>query len=437
MNADVHDAFAQVLAGAGGWSLAVIAADGEPLFDDRARDAVIPASTQKLIVSATALALLEPQFRFRTLLAAQAPVGSDGVLPGDLALVGSGDPSFRRDDLKRGVDDLVRSGLRRVAGTLVDARAIAGPEINPLWDVQDANEGYDAPISGISLDQDTVEFHVIGSAPGQPAEVKALPASAAVHVAGTVVSSGSGGDDVVINSNGDNSFTLSGVIPAGTEEKFWVPIHNVPEYVGSVLDRMLRDAGVMVVQPARTDDVPLDWVTLWEHRSLPIRALVGRMLYQSNNHFAEQILRTLGGLDGAIPNDASGLATERRYLHERGIPVPGLHIVDGSGLAQANRVAAITLVALLEDAQERGGRYDLYHLLPLGGKQGTLTDYDFTQALGRVRAKSGHLDDASALAGYVNTTSHGRLIFAFIINGWTSGDPDSAIVRAVDRMAAM
>jgi D-alanyl-D-alanine carboxypeptidase len=66
-----------------------------------------------------------------------------------------------------------------------------------------------------------------------------------------------------------------------------------------------------------------------------------------------------------------------------------------------------------------------------------LTDYDFTQALGRVRAKSGHLDDASALAGYVNTTSHGRLIFAFIINGWTSGDPDSAIVRAVDRMAAL
>lgn len=412
-------------------------ADGKLLYDDRARDAVIPASTQKLIVSTTALALLDPQFRYRTLLAAEAPVGADGALPGDLALVGSGDPSFRRDDLKRGIDDLVRSGLRRVGGTLVDARAISGPEINPLWDVQDANEGYDSPVSGISLDQDTVEFHVIGNAPGQPAQVKAVPPSGVVHVAGTVISSSNGGDDVIINGNGSNSFTFSGAIPARTEEKFWVPIHDVPAYVGSVLNRMLRDAGVAVGDQPRTDDVPLDWVTLWEHRSQPIRALVGRMLYESNNHFAEQILRTLGGLGGATADDASGLTAERGYLREREIPVPGLHIVDGSGLAQANRVAAITLVGLLLDAQERGGRYELYRLLPLGGKQGTLTDYDFTQALGRVRAKSGHLDDASALAGYVNTTNHGRLIFAFIVNGWSSGDPDSSIVRAVDRMAAL
>jgi serine-type D-Ala-D-Ala carboxypeptidase/endopeptidase (penicillin-binding protein 4) len=74
-------------------------------------------------------------------------------------------------------------------------------------------------------------------------------------------------------------------------------------------------------------------------------------------------------------------------------------------------------------------------LLPAGGRDGTLTHYDFTTALGRVRAKTGHLSDASSLAGYVNTMHHGRVAFAFMIND-SPGNPDSAFVRAVDRLAA-
>ena len=109
--------------------------------------------------------------------------------------------------------------------------------------------------------------------------------------------------------------------------------------------------------------------------------------------------------------------------------MPGLKLFDGSGLSPQNRVAAITLARLLAD-NERA----LYHLLPLGGREGTLEDYDFTTALGRVRAKSGHLTDVSALAGYVTTVHHGRVAFAFLIDG-SPGDPDSAIVRAVDRLA--
>jgi D-alanyl-D-alanine carboxypeptidase len=60
--------------------------------------------------------------------------------------------------------------------------------------------------------------------------------------------------------------------------------------------------------------------------------------------------------------------------------------------------------------------------------------YRFTTAAGRVRAKSGHLDDAAGLAGYVDTRRHGRVVFAFLING-SPGDPDAAIVSAVDRIA--
>jgi D-alanyl-D-alanine carboxypeptidase/D-alanyl-D-alanine-endopeptidase (penicillin-binding protein 4) len=65
---------------------------------------------------------------------------------------------------------------------------------------------------------------------------------------------------------------------------------------------------------------------------------------------------------------------------------------------------------------------------------GTLKYYRFTSAMGRVRAKSGHVDNVASLAGYVETRKHGRVVFAFLING-SPGDPDGAIVDAVDRLA--
>ena len=130
-----------------------------------------------------------------------------------------------------------------------------------------------------------------------------------------------------------------------------------------------------------------------------------------------------------MPNDSGGISAERQFLDRHGIPAPGLRLFDGSGLSPDNRVAAGTLARLLADQETA-----LYQLLPRGGREGTLEDYDFTTALGRVRAKSGHLSNVSALAGYVTTQHHGRVSFAFLVDG-SPGDPDAAIVRAVDRLA--
>jgi len=158
------------------------------------------------------------------------------------------------------------------------------------------------------------------------------------------------------------------------------------------------------------------------------------MLTVSDNHFAEQLMRTVGGTSGDTPDDRNGVAAERRVLASQAIPTPGLRLFDGSGLAHANRIAATTLGHILSyfDADPHGNM--IYPLLPRGGRDGTLRMYHFTSAAGRVRAKSGHLDDAASLAGYVDTRKHGRVVFVFMING-SPGNPDAAIVSAVDRIA--
>lgn len=433
----LQNALAPGLRNADDYSLTVLGADGGTIFARRADRALAPASTLKLIVAAAALGDLGADYRFRTLVAARAPLAADGTLTGDLWLEGSGDPSLVREDLDHAADALYAAGVRRIAGSVVgDGAADAPPETNALWNPADANEGFQAPTSGLSLDEDTVEFRVYGGAPGSAARVAVVPASDAVRYTNLARTGGwDDGEIDVVPAGSRNGFVVSGRVAPYGEQKVWVPIHGVPRYVASVFTRMLRDRGIAVAGAPRTGRTPLDTRVLWMHRSAPLRALVGWMLVHSDNHYAEQLMRRLGGIAGA-PSDAGGLAAERAFLHRRAIPTPGLHLVDGSGLAHADRAASVTFAAILADAERRGGDADLRTLLPLGGEQGTLKHYRFVTAAGRVRAKSGHLDGVDSLAGYVTTRTKGRVIFAFIMVGVTR-DADTALVQAVDALAAM
>lgn len=427
----IDSALARGVDGAQAVSAIVLAHDGSVLYSRTPSSAVMPASTLKLVVATAALERLGPSYAYHTFLAATRPV-EDGVLHGDLFLVGSGDPSFRSSELMRGIAALKASGLRRIDGrVVVDSSAIAGEEINPLWNANDVNEDFNAATSGISLDEDTVEFHVQGTSPGVPALVSLNPKSAAVHYSGTVMT-GSGDDVTIGGTMTPNEFVLSGAIPPGIRETFYLPVHGIPQYVASVAAAMLRSEGIAFAG-AQTGTAPLDASVLWDRRSPPLRALVQHMLVHSDNHYAEQLMRTLGGAEALNSTDAGGIAAENAVLRNLAIPADGVHLTDGSGLARANRISARTIAALLLHAERHEGGNALYPLLPRAGYDGTLRHYRFGAAKGRVRAKSGHLEDVASLAGYIDTAHHGRLTFAFLVDG-SPGDPDGAIVAALDRL---
>jgi D-alanyl-D-alanine carboxypeptidase/D-alanyl-D-alanine-endopeptidase (penicillin-binding protein 4) len=426
---ELRRAIAQALAPAKAasfdWSCAVLAQDGTVLYDDRAEDAVTPASTLKLVVASAMLARFDPQYRFHTVVASAQPP-RDGTIEGDAWLIGSGDPSLRSDDLRRGAEKLRSAGIHTISGGVaVDASALSGPELNPYWNPGDANEDFMAPTSGASLDEDTVEFRIAGTAPGRPALVRIKPQSSAVSYYGSIATGYA--DDVIVAATGTpNVFRVSGSIPPSVRETFYLPLHGIPRYTAVVLTAMLQQAGIAVAGAPHLAAAPENPRLLWDHPSPALAQLIHHMMIFSDNHFAEQFLRVLGGARGG--NDARGIAAERRMLHAESIPAPGLHVVDGSGLADADRIAAITLARVLT---VNGA---LYPLLARGGIDGTVKRYHFTQARGRVRAKSGHLAAVSALAGYVQTRHHGRVVFAFLFNGARDA-ADDPIVAAVDRIA--
>ncbi|MDQ6932161.1 MAG: D-alanyl-D-alanine carboxypeptidase/D-alanyl-D-alanine-endopeptidase [Candidatus Eremiobacteraeota bacterium] len=407
--------------------------DGAVLFEHRAAEAVTPASAQKVVVAAAALRTLGPDYRYHTRLVESG---------GDLWLIGAGDPILTSHDLRTGAKVLAHNSLRTLlGGVMVDASAMGGPERNPLWASDDLSYGFSAPTSAISLDQDTVEFHIKPGLPGAPATIRLEPPNHVVTYTGAISTIPRGFYTVLQIDPGQrpNSFVLSGRIAVGGEQIFWRPISGVPSYVAQVFEAMLEANGVRTGKNPSVGVAPSEAVVRWDHQSPPLRTIVAKMLFESNNHIAEQLLRTLGKTQGGTGDDLHGLWAETAYLKTLGIPLSGLHLVDASGLAEQNRVSALTMAALLTRLAALPEGRSMYFALPRAGIDGTLRYYEFGPARGRARMKSGHLSGVNSLTGYVTTHNHGRVAFAFLVNdaGKSSSVIDEMLTRAVDRVAEL
>jgi D-alanyl-D-alanine carboxypeptidase/D-alanyl-D-alanine-endopeptidase (penicillin-binding protein 4) len=411
--------------------IAIVDALGRTLFVRRARTPATPASTFKLLVAVAALQTLGPDYRFETRLEAVDPP-QNGTLAGDLYLVGDGDPSLTSDDLRRGIGQVVHAGTTDVTGNVIaDASIFRGREVNPAWDPDDLQYDYAAGTSALSLDEGTVELHIVPTGIGSYAHVEVRPPSAAVRVAGGVTTAYD--TDLSIDRDPNrNTFHIAGTIGVDAEQSFWRPVVDQPLYAAGVTRSLLQQRGITVEGQAETGPAPAGGTVLWLHRSAPLRTLLGHMLFESDNHYAEQLLRAVGAREAGVGTEASGARVERAVFRQLGAPTDGLRVVDGSGLAPTDRVAPLDLAELLARAGLEPAGDVLYHDLPRVGIEGTVRHHDLTTALGRARAKSGHIEDVDALAGYVDTHRHGRVAFAILVN-----DPradDDAVYDGMDEM---
>lgn len=429
-------AFAPLPAEAAG--IAVLAADGSRLFGNRADIAYTPASTLKLLVAATSLDAFGPAHRFETSFVALAPPDA-GVLSGPLWLVGGGDPVLTSADVNAGVGALARGGLRRVAGDLVvDATLFAGPEQNPNWSADDVGQDYASGTSAVSLDWNVVQFRVTPSEPGVPASIAVEPRNRNVAFGG-LVTTGYGGDvriDRVGRADG-NAFAVSGRVAPGPPFSLYVPAASIPLFAGGAVASMLQQRGIAFDGTVREGGSPLGGATLWLHDSPPLGRLLKQMLVHSDNHIAEQLLRSVGTTGGRAGSDAAGLRAERAWLGRNAIPDAGMRVYDGSGLSPRDALPPAVLAAVVDRALRSPHAQTYLDALPRVGMEGTVRYHNLHAALGRARAKSGHIAEVNGLAGTVLTRSHGRVSFAFIVNGpWAgAGELTQAQDRALDALA--
>jgi D-alanyl-D-alanine carboxypeptidase/D-alanyl-D-alanine-endopeptidase (penicillin-binding protein 4) len=354
-------------------------ATGDVLLDLDAADPATPASTAKLLTATAALTTLDPSTRFATTVVA-------GSTPGEVVLVGGGDPTLSRTapsqiypgaptvaDLAAQVVAALPAGTP-VTRVVVDSSLFSGPLTATGWGPADAPSSYAAPVTATAVDGARVSPDSIARS-GQPG----LDAGAAL---------------------------------------------------ADALDA--ADAAVVLGQ------APADAQVLGTVQSAPVARLVEQALSMSDNLLAETLARQVAiarGLPATFDGAAQAVIAA---VAEAGVDTSGVTLTDGSGLSREDRIPAAVLTAVVSGAADGsiGGASLMLSGLPVAGYDGTLADRgddDPTTAPGTIRAKTGTLLDVHALAGTVVTADGRLLAFAVVADG--SGN-EAAAENALDDFAS-
>jgi D-alanyl-D-alanine carboxypeptidase/D-alanyl-D-alanine-endopeptidase (penicillin-binding protein 4) len=208
---------------------------------------------------------------------------------------------------------------------------------------------------------------------------------------------------------------LTGHVSVGDRAlSFQRRIEDPTLYAGYALRKMLERLGVTVeggVSEGGKDETHL----LVERRSEPLSKLLTELGKDSDNYYAETVLKAIGAkISSKRGSSASGADAVKAHLASLGALDSATRIVNGSGLFDANRVSADTLVKVLAAWASRPAFVDQ---LAVGGVDGTLK-HRFRGTRGRIRAKTGTLARAHSLSGYV-LDDHGKpkIAFAILLNG--------------------
>ena len=213
----------------------------------------------------------------------------------------------------------------------------------------------------------------------------------------------------------------------------WLAVRDPAHYAAWVLTRELRRHGIVVhggvkVKHLWMHDVkdfkwadpppPSSGVVLAGRVSPPLFEILKVMLKESQNLYAELVLREVGRSRRHIGSRAAGLAELQAFLTEAGIAARGYNLEDASGLSRRDLVCPAAVVKLLSCmylSTERDGWLDL---LPVGGEDGTLDHRFRGTATGRVLAKTGTMTHVSALSGYARRRKGHLLAFSILVNNY-------------------
>ncbi len=436
------------------WGMQVVTLDsGRIVYSYNAGKLFVPASNVKLFTCALALSRLGPDHRFRTRIVSSEPLGPSGVLRGDLVLLGGGDPtlSAREFPYRKGpvrgdplaplealVAQLSEQGLRRVEGDIIgDDTAYVLEPYPDGWDQDDLTWDYGAPVSALVLHDNAFRLTVRAAmAPGQPARLFLYPPSEYYVIRNLVRSVDGPESGVTVHwPPGSREIQLSGTLRRRRgAQTFALAIRDPAHYAAWTFARLLERRGIEIRGERRVrhhwiSDVaglqsgpappPLEGIVLAERSSPPLSQILEVLNKESQNLYAELVLREVGRLRRNIGSRQAGLDELNDFLAEAGIAPEEAHFEDGSGLSRLNLVTPAAIARLLAYMWNSPLRDQWRRLLPVGGEDGTLEDRFRSPSLtGRVHAKTGTMSHVSALAGYVQPRRGAPLAFSILVNNY-------------------
>jgi len=450
----------------GFWGIEVASlATGKTLYTLNSEKLFTPASNTKLFTTAAALALIGPDYRFRTTVETTGTLDRYGRLNGDLVLVGHGDPNLsgrelpyeqrtqRADDpiqaLESLADALVQKGVKYIDGDIVaDDSYFAFERYGEGWSQDDLVWADGAPVSALTINDNVVFVNILpADRAGEKAFVSLKPTTDYYRIDNRIITTpaGTGRKFFVNREPGSTVLTLWGNLPLddpGTNEA--LAIEDPAEFAAGLFRQLLEKRGIVIyghqrthhtelatlstftataiapshgggggVRPLKTDQP----ITLASYESKPLIEDVRVINKVSQNLHAEILLRLLGRERGNAGTIEGGEEVMRGFLMQAGIANDQYAFYDGSGLSRQNLVTPHAIVELLRyaAAQPWGAAYK--SSLPVAGMDGTLSERMKSARLEkRVLAKTGSHSSVKALSGYATTDSGEPVVFSIVSN---------------------
>ena len=428
---------------------------GETLYSRNAQKLMMPASNMKIVTLAAAAERLGWDYTYETQILGAGAI-DNGVLDGDLVVVGSGDPSLGVADgvSARVFDDwaerLKMLGVRVIRGRVIgDDNTFDDEELGFGWSWDDLPDDYAAGVSALQFNENAARITVNpGPHAGDGASVDLAPVGTGLEIDNRLRTGppDTAASIAVRRLPGSPRLELRGSIPAGAPPATRVvSVDNPTLFAVTALRDAFVARGIDIRGPAvDVDDIAnpprrSDGVLLVSYRSPPLSVLAVRLMKASQNLYAETFLKTLavkpvsdGCLTSCAATAADGRASVQATLQTWGVPSEAVIQRDGSGLSRYDYLTADALLTILmhvdRDEKLRG---PFEASLPIAGRDGTLANrMKGTSAEGNARAKTGSMSNVRALSGYVTSADGEPLVFSILANNFeTTAD---VINRAAD-----
>jgi len=434
---------APALRGAHVGLLAVDHSTGAVLYQRGADDDFVPASTFKLIVGSAAMSRLGPSFAFVTEVDDEGGIVA-GTLSGNLYLRGGGDAELSPSDLDAAATAVAAAGVQRVEGALVaDSSHYVAPRYPGGWAIDDIPYGYAAVPAALTLEMGVAHVRISpGALAGEPAVLQSDP-SDAFQLDNATVTGVRGSDDTTdIDRPWDrpDAIRVVGSYPLGAplSDDLEPAVPDPVAYAAQAFRAALLRHGIDVLGGVRDGRVPAAAHNLWTHRSKPLSQLLADFWLPSRNVIGEQLLEELGASSTGNDARAAGIEDETQWLRAIGVDPATLTIADGSGLSSYDRITPRALVAILNADYGDSNRDAFLAALPVAGLRGTLEGtFAGTPLAGNLIAKTGSLNHARLLAGFVKRSDGDIVTFALMVNDWMDASPHAQAALDTVRAAML
>lgn len=404
-------------------SIVVADATGRVLEAETPNASLPPASVTKVVTALYALQHLGSDFRYATRVIATGPVVG-GIVQGDLVVAGGGDPHLDTDGLANLARGVVQQGITGITGRL---RIYGGalPYQRVIDKAQPDHVGYNPSLSGLNLNFNRVYFEWRRSGNGYATTMDARTDRLRPAVRGIKM-------DIVNrqaplftykkSTKNEQWTVMRGAL--GKDGGRWLPVREIDAYVGEVFRSVAEQQGVKLPVAQAINALPNGTVVAQETSS-SLFDQTKAMLKFSTNLTAEVTGLTASRRRGASVKNLAGSGREMTSWVKQAYGVNGVKFVDHSGLGDASRVSASQMLKILARSGWNGPLRPALKEIRLVNSKGRNAPIEGVTVL----AKTGTLNFASALAGYIVMPNGEKLTFAI----FTADMGKRAKIKKADR----